>query len=189
MFSYQREQVWGLITSVSKSGTFPTLCYLGISWPESGLSSLVAKSPLLGKQQQATAAVAWRLVGNVPCRTGGSGLAPRSVLLCRPMLLLLPRQPRLTSGLPPHVPFGFGTAVLVAEHWAPNLWAKVVPWGWATLPFCGTLLKVKVHPRKVPPAQADAADQEGGQLLFLRGGHRCSAWALPPRSLFDTLLF
>lgn len=47
----------------------------------------------------------------------------------------------------------------------------------------------KGHPRKVPPVQADAADQEGGRLLFLRGGHRCSAWALPPRSLFDTLLF
>lgn len=141
VFRYQREQVWGLITSVSKSGTFPILFYLGISWPESGLSSLVANPPLLGKQQQATAAVAWRLVGNVPCRTGGSGLAPWSVLLCRPVPLPLPRQPRLTSGLTPHVPCGFGTAMLVAERRAPNLWAEV----WAILPFRGALLEVEVR--------------------------------------------
>lgn len=40
----------------------------------------------------------------------------------------------VTSGLPPHVPFGFGADVLVAEGSGSNLRAEVLPWGQAVLP-------------------------------------------------------
>jgi len=65
----------GLITSVCKSDTSPTLLHLGTSWPESGLSSSVANCPLEGKRQQAAAAVAWRSAGNVHRKTGKSRLS------------------------------------------------------------------------------------------------------------------
>lgn len=135
MFSYQWQQVWGLITSVCKSDTSPTLFYLGTSWFESGLSSSVANCPLEGKCQQAGAVVVWCLVGNIYHRTGKSGLSLCCFTDSCPSHS--PGSPRLTSGLPLHVPFGFGADMLVAEGWGPNLQAEVLPRGQAVLPFGG----------------------------------------------------
>lgn len=140
MFSYWWQQVWGLITSVCKSDTFPTLFYLGTSWFKSGLSSLVANCPLEGKHQQAAAVVAWCSVENVHHKTGESGRS----LCCFTDLCPShsPRSPRLTSGLPLHVPFGFEADMLVAEGWGPNLRVEVLPWVQALLPFGAALLEV-----------------------------------------------
>lgn len=194
MFSYRWQQVWGLITSVCKSDTSPTLFYLRTSWFESGLSSSMANCPLEGSISRLQQWLHGARLRMSIIRQGRAACPSAALQACAPFTPQV--APDWRWGSPCMCCLVLEVTRRGPEGWGPHLRAEVLPWGQqAVLPLGRALLEVEGRASSGGPSCPSRSSgicvsrAELRRVAVPGAGHRALWWALTPRSLFDTRLF